>query len=241
MGSSVRERSGFAKAVGPSNVVSTSAKGRQKWPSVNTCSPHWFPVFAKARKYGLPCGRPATFLGRFQGRCVPLSQVSAAKSAAWNLGHPTVAAGYSLSETFLVSAAAELDDASAVTFGGSSGGESFELQGCFALSRGLLPGFAAGLAFSVERLGGRGRAAHIVQRQHLDLELAAVVRDLKPVAEVNFAGGLYRLAVGEDPSQVAGARGHRAGFEEAGGPEPLVDAHPNHGPILSRRLYTYRQ
>src|SRR6266542_1201963 len=225
MGSSVRERSGFAKAVGPSNVVSTSAKGRQKWPSVNTCSPHWFHVFAKARKYGLPCGRPATFLGRFQGRCVPLSQVSAAKSAAWNLGHPTVAAGYSLSETFLVSAAAELDDASAVTFGGSSGGESFELQGCFALSRGLLPGFAAGLAFSVERLGGRCRAAHIVQRQHLDLELAAVVRYLKPVAEVNFAG----------------ARGHRAGFEEAGGPEPLVDAHPNHGPILSRRLSTHRQ
>ena len=40
-------------------------------------------------------------LKRFLGCCVLLSQVSAAESAARNLGHPTVAVGYSLSEIAL--------------------------------------------------------------------------------------------------------------------------------------------
>jgi hypothetical protein len=40
-------------------------------------------------------------LGRFLGCCVLHSQVSAAKSAARNLGHPKFAAGYSLSEIAL--------------------------------------------------------------------------------------------------------------------------------------------
>ncbi len=50
---------------------------------------------------------------------------------------------------------------------------------------------------------------------------------------MDFPGGFRGLAVGEDALEVAGFGGLLAGFEEAGGPEPLVDAGAGHGLIVA--------
>ena len=68
----------------------------------------------------------------------------------------------------------------------------------------------------------RGRARG--QQQDFALELAGFVADAQPVADAEKAGGFRTLAVDFDAADVAGAGGELAGFEEAGGPEPLVEA-----------------
>ena len=50
---------------------------------------------------------------------------------------------------------------------------------------------------------------------------------------MDLAGRLGRLAVGEDALEVAGFGSLLAGFEEAGGPEPLVDAGAGHVLIVA--------
>jgi hypothetical protein len=50
---------------------------------------------------------------------------------------------------------------------------------------------------------------------------------------VDLAGRFGGLAVGEDALEIAGFGGLLAGFEEAGGPEPLVDASAGHGLIVA--------
>ena len=70
------------------------------------------------------------------------------------------------------------------------------------------------------------------------MEVAAFVGDLECVADADLAGGLGGLAVGEDAFEVAGFGGLLAGFEEAGGPEPLVDAGAGHALIVADFLGT---
>ena len=50
---------------------------------------------------------------------------------------------------------------------------------------------------------------------------------------MDLAGGFCWLAVGKDSLEIAGFGGLLAGFEEAGGPEPLVDAGAGHALIVA--------
>jgi hypothetical protein len=120
-------------------------------------------------------------------------------------------------------------DEAAVAFVGAFGGcsvghgaEKFALFGCFAAT------FLTGFGFAVEGLGEGGRAALLAEGEDLDFEVAAFGFDAEHVADADFAGGFDRLLVGEDALQLAGFGGLLAGLEEAGGPEPLVDAGSGH-------------
>ena len=78
---------------------------------------------------------------------------------------------------------------------------------------------------------GRGGAL-LAEGENLDLELAAFIFNVQHVADADLAGGLGRLVVGGDAVHVAGFGGLLAGLEEAGGPEPLVDAGAGHVSIF---------
>lgn len=121
-------------------------------------------------------------------------------------------------------ASAELDDVAAVAFGGAASREDFEVAGGAAFSGDFFAQGAAGLGFAVKSLGEGGGAASFTEGEDFNVEVAAVVGDVKLVANVDFAGGLGGLAVGLDASQIAGAGCEGAGLEEAGGPEEFVDA-----------------
>lgn len=128
---------------------------------------------------------------------------------------------------------AEVDDSAAVAFGGAIGGRGFEECGHgLALGGGFLAGFAAGLGFAVKRLRHRSGAADIAEREHFDLEDAAVVGYGEHVAFTYLSCGLGILPVELNASEVTGSRGEGTGFEKAGGPKPLVDSYGRHASIL---------
>lgn len=129
--------------------------------------------------------------------------------------------------------APEVDDFAAIALGWTISGGGFKECGHgLALGGGFLAGFAAGLGFAVKRLRHRGGAAHIAEREHLDLEDSTIVGDGEHVAFAYLTCGLGILPVELNASQVAGARGERTGLEEAGGPKPLVDSYGRHASIL---------
>ncbi len=71
---------------------------------------------------------------------------------------------------------------------------------------------AAGVGLPVERLGDGGGAAQLAEREHVDLEVAAVVLHTQSVAGVNLAGGLGGLAVGCDSAEFTGREPPGRGF-----------------------------
>ncbi len=107
-------------------------------------------------------------------------------------------------------------------------GERGKLPHGFALGGGLEAGLNAGLGFAIEGLGHGGGAAHLAQDQDFNLELAAFIADGEHVSEADFTGELGLDTVGVDAAEVAGFGCLGAGFEEAGGPEPFVDAYGGH-------------
>jgi len=127
-----------------------------------------------------------------------------------------------------------LDDAPAVTLAGPANGQRRELLHGFALFRDAEARFAASFRLAVECLRYGCRAADVANAEDVDLKAAGIVFDLQAVAGMNIACGFGALAIGFDPAYIAGARGDGAGFEEARGPEPFVDAHSVHGSILRR-------
>jgi len=145
-------------------------------------------------------------------------------------------AGGPSGRTDLLAVAAEAVDEAAVAFvralvgsgcGPGHGAEKFALFGGFAA------GFFAFFGFAVEGLGDGGGAALLAEGEDLDVELAAFVFDVEHVADVDLAGGLGGGVVGGDAVQVAGFGGLLAGLEEAGGPEPFVDAGSGHAGIFA--------
>jgi hypothetical protein len=130
--------------------------------------------------------------------------------------------------------AAEAVDETAVAFVGAfgrSGGPGDRAEE-FAFFSGFVPSFFAGFGFAVEVLGDGGRAALLAEGEDLDVELAAFVFNVEHVADTDLAGRLCRLAVGEDALQLAGFGGLLARLEEAGGPEPFIDAGSGHAGIV---------
>ena len=93
-------------------------------------------------------------------------------------------------------------------------------------------GFAAGLfafvGLAIESLRDGGGAALLAEGEDLDVELAGFVFDVEHVADAHLASRFSGLAVGEDALELAGFGGLLARLEEAGGPEPLVDAGSYH-------------
>jgi hypothetical protein len=125
--------------------------------------------------------------------------------------------------------AAEAVDEAAVTLGGAFGwGSEVEWAKELSLFGGLATRFFALFGFAVEGLGDGGRAALLAEGEDLDVELAGFIFDVEHVADADFAGGLGGDVVRGDAVHVAGFGGLLAGFEEAGGPEPLVDARAGH-------------
>ena len=79
-----------------------------------------------------------------------------------------------------------------------------------------------------------GGAALLAEGEDFDVEFAAFVFDVEHVADADLAGGLGGLVVRGDAIELAGFGGLLAGLEEAGGPEPFVDAGAGHGSIFCR-------
>ncbi len=121
-------------------------------------------------------------------------------------------------------------DEAAVAFGGAFGWGGGPGDGAeeFALFGGFAAGFFAGFGFAVEGLCDGGGGALLAEGEDLDVELAGFVFDVEEVADADLAGGFGGLMVGEDALELAGFGGLLAGFEEACGPEPLVDAGAGH-------------
>ena len=69
--------------------------------------------------------------------------------------------------------------------------------------------------------------------EDLDLEFADFVADGEAVAGFDLSRGFGGLAVRDDAAHVTGFGGEFTGFEEASGPEPLVDAGAGHGSLFS--------
>ena len=130
--------------------------------------------------------------------------------------------------------AAEAVDEAAVAFVGTLGGSGGPGDRAeeFALFRGFEAGFFAGFGFAVEGLGDGSGSALLTEGEHLDVKLAALVFNVKHVADADLAGRLCWLAVGEDALQLAGFGGLLTGLEEAGSPEPFVDASSGHAGIV---------
>ena len=137
--------------------------------------------------------------------------------------------------TLLVFAAEAVDEAAVALGGAFGGGRSGPGDGAeeFALFSGFAAGFLALVCFAIEGLGYGGGGSLVTQGKDFHGEVATFIFDLEGVADVDLAGGLGGLAVGEDALEVAGFGGLLAGFEEAGGPEPLVDAGAGHALIVA--------
>jgi hypothetical protein len=129
-------------------------------------------------------------------------------------------------------AAAEGVDEAAVALRGLGGWGEGERAEKAALFSGLEAGELADFGLAIEGMGDGSGATLVAEGEDLDLELATFVADAEHVAEADLAGGLGGLAVRDDAVELAGLRGLFAGLEEAGGPEPLIDAGAGHGSIL---------
>jgi hypothetical protein len=127
--------------------------------------------------------------------------------------------------TDCLGAAAELDDAAAVALCWAVFGERSELLHGFVFSGFALAAFFAFVGFSIEGLGDCGGAANFRDGEDFDVEFAAFVLYAQHVADVNISRGLCFDFVGANAAEIAGLGGQGPGLEEAGGPEPFVDAY----------------
>src|SRR5581483_8098308 len=91
---------------------------------------------------------------------------------------------------------------------------------------------AALLGLAVEHLRDGGWASDLAQGHNLYAKFAAVVLDPHQVAHMNLARGFRALAVPIDQAKLARPRRKRTRLEETGCPEPFVDPHAGHDPIL---------
>ena len=126
----------------------------------------------------------------------------------------------------------ELEDLPAVALGWSTHGCGREVSESFAFGGGFQACLAAGVGLFVEGLGDRCRPAYLAKLENLDLEFPALVGHSKHIPDVDLAGGLYRLIVGLDPSEIARASSQGARLEESGCPKPFVDADAAHGDMI---------
>jgi len=126
-------------------------------------------------------------------------------------------------------------DEAAVAFVGALGGSGGPGDGAeeFAFFGGFAAGLFAGFGFAVEGLCDGGGGSLLAEGEDFDVEFAAFVLDVEHVADADFAGGLGEDVVGEDAVEVAGFGGLFARLEEAGGPEPFVDASAGHAGIVA--------
>jgi hypothetical protein len=142
---------------------------------------------------------------------------------------------YTRHEVAFSAFAAEAVDEAPVAFVGAFAGSSCG-PGHGAEEFALLDGFAAEFfalfGFAVEGLGDGGGSALLAEGEDFDVEFAAFVFDVERVADVDLAGGLGGVVVREDAVELAGFGGLLAGLEEAGGPEPFVDAGSGHVSIF---------
>lgn len=120
--------------------------------------------------------------------------------------------------------AAEAGSLLAVAFGGAAVGKDAELDFELALLGELETGGAAFGGLAVEGLRDGGGTAGGGEEEDFDVEVAGVGADVEKVAGADVAGGFGAMAVGFDAAEIAGVGGEGAGFEEAGGPEPFVEA-----------------
>lgn len=135
-------------------------------------------------------------------------------------------------EAGLEIALAEAIEIAAVAFGGAAGPEAFEAGSGFPLFGGEAAALDAGFGFAVEGLGDGGWATLLGEGEDFDFVFRGVGSDAERVAGLDGACGLGVDTVGLDAAEVTGASGEGAGFEEAGGPEPFVDADAVHASIV---------
>ena len=122
----------------------------------------------------------------------------------------------------------EAVDEAAVSFAWFDTGHGLADQLLPAEVGGGLAGVAALVRLGIVGACDGSGGTLIGQGQDLDLVDAAFVPDLQFVALLEDARRLGGLVVAEDASGIAGLRGEGTGFEEASGPEPLVDANACH-------------
>ena len=142
-----------------------------------------------------------------------------------DVGHPCVVRGQAVG---VLRAAAELNDAAPIALARPVRGQGRKLLHGFALCCNAQAGLAAGVSLAVEGLRHRCRTADVADGEHIDFKAAGVVFDLQAVAGMDIACGFGAQAIRIDPAHIASARGYGAGFEEARGPEPFVDANLVH-------------
>jgi hypothetical protein len=121
-------------------------------------------------------------------------------------------------------AVAKANDLASIALRRATGGELFPFARSFPLGGNFKAELTAGIGFTVERLSNGGGAADVAKGKDFNLEIAAVVGDAKHVTDADFAGRLGGLAVRLNAAEFAGARGKRAGLEEASGPEEFIEA-----------------
>ena len=126
---------------------------------------------------------------------------------------------------FGLSVVAEAMDLAAVLFGGAAGGGWLEEQAGFALFGDEGARGSAGFGFMVEGLGDGGGSADFAEGEDFDFEFSTFIFDGELVADTDFVSRARGLLVRLDAAEIAGLRCEGAGFEEARGPEPFVDAH----------------
>jgi hypothetical protein len=102
---------------------------------------------------------------------------------------------------------AELDDSSAIAFGGPVGGQLLELTHCLALGCYLQTLLDAGFCFAIESLRDRRGASDVAEQQDFDLKVAAFVGYLQHISDADLARGFGRLAVALDSAETTGMRG----------------------------------
>jgi hypothetical protein len=123
-------------------------------------------------------------------------------------------------------------DEAAVAFGGALGWGKVDGAEQAAGFGDLAAELDAGCGLAVEGLRLGGGAALLAEGEDFDLKLGGFGFDVEGVAGADLAGGLGADGVGGDAAHLAGFGGEFAGFEEAGGPEVLVDAGAGHGGIV---------
>src|SRR5579884_1500643 len=123
-----------------------------------------------------------------------------------------------------LSSTAKLDDSSAIAFRWPGLRDGFKQVRRLAFFRCFLARRAALVRLAIHGLGHGCRTADIADYEHLDVEVAAVIGDLQPIADMHLARSFCRMAVGLDPAQLAGFLRQRPRLEKARSPQPEI--HP---------------
>lgn len=121
-------------------------------------------------------------------------------------------------------AAHEFLKVAALFFGGTSFGDGIGEVGHFAFLGGLLAFFDGFLSFGVELFGFGGGAAFVGEGIDDDGPLDGTAADFDGLAGEDELAGFGASAVDVDLAAFDGLLGGPAGFEEAGGPQPFVEA-----------------